>query len=327
MADRSTIARFHLTRSALVIAELLFCLISAALAQQPLPAIDQARQLIANNNFAAARTILLAEMQASREPAEAHFLLGFIYFREHDAKQSLAEYTLGAATRRPTAAEFRVIGADYVLLKDFADASRWFSEATRQDPREPSGWYLLGRSKYNEGDYEKAADCFERVLSINASDVKAEDNLGLAYQALNRLPEARKAFETAISFEQASGAKSGAPYLDLGELLLQDNQPAKASEALRSAVRLSPANPKAHEQLGVALRQTGDLPEARIELEKAARLAPNSSPVHFELGQVYRRLGLKDEAAHELELCQRLTATHSSVEVPNYDTAQESETP
>jgi tetratricopeptide (TPR) repeat protein len=296
---------------------------SSLIAQQFISALEQARQLIINNNFTAAQAILLAAIHTSKEPGEAHFLLGFVYFREHDARQSLAEYTLGAASRRPTAAEFRVIGADYVLLKDFADASRWFEEATTQEPLDPSGWYLLGRSKYNEGDYLRAAECFQRVLAIHPSDVKAEDNLGLAYQALNRLPEARKAFETAISFQQVSPSKSGAPFLDLGELLLQDGQPAKAAEALRSAVLLSPSNPRAHEQLGLALRQIDNVPEARIELEKAVALAPDSSPAHFELGQVYRRLGLKEQAAHELELCQWLTATHSSVEVPNYDTSQD----
>lgn len=288
-------------------------------AQQEAASVAKARTLIATGDFTAARATLEAEIKTDPHASEAHFLLGYVLYRQQDPTRSLAEYTLGASGRRPTPSEFRTIGADYVLLKDFADADRWFTEATLDDPRDPSGWYLLGRSKYSEGKYADAVTTYRHLLTIDPEDVKAEDNLGLSYQALNEVSEAKAAFERAIALQQGRPSLSGAPYLDLGELWLQQGQPAKAAEYLRGAVLLSARNPKAHEQLAVALKQTGDLPGARVEFEKAAALAPKASPVHFELGQIYRRLGLKEEARHELDLCSQLAATHSAEEVPNFD--------
>lgn len=285
--------------------------------------IANARTLIAKGDLPEARDALEAELEVDPHATEAHFLLGFILFRLQEPTRSLAEYTNGAAGRRPTAFEFRTIGADYVLLKDFADADRWFTQATLADPDDPSGWYLLGRAEYSEGRYEEAISTFHRVLNITPDDVKAEDNLGLSYQALNQVSEARAAFEKAIATQRGKAIRSGAPYLDLGELLLQQGEPSRATDYLLEAVRLSDKNPKAHEQLGIALKQTGDLRRARIELEKAVALAPKASPVHFELGQIYRSLGLGEEAKHEFGLCSQLSASHSSEEVPNFDAAPE----
>ena len=289
--------------------------------------LSHERTLIAEGDLRAAQNLLEAHVRTDPTDSAAHFLLGFVYFRQRDAKRSLAEYTLGAAGRRPTSSEFHIIGADYVLLGDFADADRWFTEATRADPSDASGWYLLGRAQYNEGDYAKAADSFRKALALHPQYIRAEDNLGLCLQALAQLAEAKAAFRLAIAWQQGVEDRSGAPYLDLGTLLLQEGDVPAAVESLRSAARLSPHNPKAHEQFGVALERSGDLQGARAELEQAAALAPKASPVHFELGQVYRRLGLKEEAKREFDLCSLLAATSSSREVPNLEGQTEAEIP
>jgi tetratricopeptide (TPR) repeat protein len=296
---------------------------TVALAQGAAPPafLAEARTLIAKGDLPQAQGVLEAGLKANPAAVEAHFLLGFVYFRQNKPGPSLAEFTAGAASRDPTAAEFRIVGADYVLLAAYPEADRWFTKATEVAPNDPEGWYLLGRTKYNEAKYTEALDDFQRALTLKPGDVKAEDNLGLSYQALNKVPEARQAYETAIRWQKDSPVRSGAPYLDLGELLLDENELPAAVEALRQAARLSPNNPMAREQLGRAYQQAGDLQSARTELEKAAALAPKSSAVHFQLGQVYRRLGEKEKARAELELSAQLTSTHSSTETPNIDKA------
>lgn len=297
----------------------------AARGQAEPPFLAEARRLVAGRKLDQAESILLAGIKADPNAIEAHYLLGYVYFRERRAKDSLAEYTLGAAGRRPASGDFRVIASDYVLLRSLPDADRWFTEAAQAAPADPEGWYLLGRTKYNEGRYAEAVEAFRHALAVRPRDVKAEDNLGLSYEALNRIPEAKDAFETAISWQENLPNASGAPYLDLGELLLEGNESDKAIANLRRAAALSPNNPKAHEQLGRACQQSGDLPLARAELEKTIKLAPQSSAAHFQLGQIYRRLGQHDLARKQLEISAQLTSTHSSTETPNFDGAPEGE--
>ena len=56
--------------------------------------------------------------------ADAHFLLGYILFREQKAKDSLAEFTAGARTRHPSPADLKTVASDYVLLRDFSFIQR-----------------------------------------------------------------------------------------------------------------------------------------------------------------------------------------------------------
>jgi len=69
---------------------------------------------------------------------EAHFLLGYVLFRERRPADSLAEYNAGARRRTPTADELLWIASDYILLKGLADAERSLLFATAYYPADPA---------------------------------------------------------------------------------------------------------------------------------------------------------------------------------------------
>ena len=75
------------------------------------------------------------------------------YFARKRPLESLAEFTAGARFRRPKADELMTVASDYVMLGDFADADKWFTEVTVETPNNPDAWYLLGRTKYNENAF------------------------------------------------------------------------------------------------------------------------------------------------------------------------------
>jgi hypothetical protein len=91
--------------------------------------------------------------------ADAHYLLGFILFREiqeratdqnkgqvnfkPDAvKASLAEYTEGAKYRTPSYLDLKVVALDYVLLEDYADADKWLSRSLEWNPQDAESWMI-----------------------------------------------------------------------------------------------------------------------------------------------------------------------------------------
>src|SRR3569833_3326387 len=78
-----------------------------------------ARSYAERNELPAAEAEARRVVAANPESADAHFLLGYILFRQQTARESLAEYTAGAKYRKPSAADLRVVGADYVLLADY----------------------------------------------------------------------------------------------------------------------------------------------------------------------------------------------------------------
>src|SRR5581483_125233 len=103
----------------------LFCALTAR-CQPANDEVAQARTMVNAGKWADAESLLRQAVHRNPSSADAHFLLGYVLFREQEPKESLAEFTAGAQVRRPDADDFRVIASDYVLLADYADAEKWF---------------------------------------------------------------------------------------------------------------------------------------------------------------------------------------------------------
>jgi Flp pilus assembly protein TadD len=288
----------------------------AATGQSPAEPLQAAQSLLAAGRFPEAEAALRRYLNDNPSSGEAHYLLGDVLFREKRALESLAEFTAGSKFKPPEAGELRTIASDYVLLGDFADADKWFSQVTAQRPNDPEAWYLLGRTKYNENRFAEAVASFEHVLALRPKDVQAEDNLGLSQQGLGHMDQAKTAFQTAIDW-QAGSPTDAQPYLNLGILLTDQGDPAAAIQQLAKAAALAPQNAKIHEELGRALQAKGDMEAAQAQLEMAVRLAPNAAALHFKLGQICRHRGLNERARQEFAICAKLNGAHSSTEVPN----------
>lgn len=280
--------------------------------------LAEANSLLAKGMLAEAEGAARKYLAEHADSADGHYLLGYILFRRARASASLAEYTEGAKYRKPSAADLQVVGADYVVLGDFPDADKWFTKSVEWDPASVLGWYYLGRTKYNENRFEEAVVAFQRCLKLDDKHVKAEDNLGLSYQALGRLDDALQAYRNAIDWQSDAKVKNPGPFIDIGGLFLETNQPEKAVEYLQKALEIAPDDPKAHQQLGKAYFNLNNLPKALVELEKAVQLAPNNAPVHYILAQVYRKQGLGEKAKGEFDRYTKLSATHSVADGTDY---------
>lgn len=286
---------------------------------QAQPAYDpvaSARVMVSQGKIIEAQKVLQAYVAVNPANANAHFLLGYVLFRLEKAKESLAEFTAGAVYRRPDPNELKIVASDYVLLKDFADADKWFSAVVTESPLDENGWYLLGRTQYNEEEYSKSAESFRRALALKPKYVEAENNLGLALSALNQKPDAQKAFESAIAW-QGDAPYDAQPFLNLGVLLAARGGNDKALTYLKEAVTLAGDNPKTHEELAKAYLATQQLEHAQSELEAAVKLAPGTSSLHYQLAQIYRKRGLTELAQEQFAICEKLGNAHSSTETPN----------
>ena len=284
--------------------------------QSPAASLQEARSLLAAGKVSEAETVLRAYLKSDPSSADAHYLLGDVLFREQKARESLAEFTAGAKFKHPGASELKIVASDYVLLADFADADKWFSEVTAETPNDAEAWYLLGRTKYNENRFAEAIAAFEHVLTLRPKDVQTEDNLGLSEQGLGHMEQAKAAFQTAIDWQHDAPADAQ-PYLNLGILLTDQGDLTGAIQQLTKAAALAPGNPTIHEELGRALQTKGDMEGAQSQLETAVKLAPNAAALHFKLGQIYRHRGFNDRAQQEFAICAKLNGGHSSTEVPN----------
>jgi tetratricopeptide (TPR) repeat protein len=276
--------------------------------------LAEARSLLESGKLDGAEQVTRRYLELHKASADGHYLLGYILFKKQDPKSSLAEYTEAARYRTPGPADLEAVAGDYVLLKDYPDADKWFTKAVQWNPKDALGWYYLGRTKYNENRFEEAVSAFEQCLKLDPRNVKAEDNLGLSFEGLNQLEKAIAAYHTAIDWQKDARDQNAGPLLDLGSLLVEDNRPDEGLPYLLDAARLSAEDYRVHRQLGKAYTHLNQLEQARIELEKAVQLAPQNAPIHFMLSQVYRRQGMMDKAKIESERYTALAGTPSSRE-------------
>jgi tetratricopeptide (TPR) repeat protein len=284
--------------------------------QEPADPLAQERALVSAGKLAESESALQIYLKTNPTSADAHFLLGYVFFTEHKAKESLAEFTAGAKYRRPHPDELKVVASDYVMLGAFGDADKWYSEVVAESPNDADAHYLLGRTKFNESDFPAAIANFERALILHPKFVEAENNIGLAWRELNDLSKAQAAFQTAVDW-QGDAPYDAQPFLNLGTLLADQNEVEEAIPLLAQAAVLSPRNPTIHEELSHVYAAQHNLPKAQSELEAAVALAPNISSLHFKLGHIYRQQGMRDRAREQFDICSRLSGTRSSDKTPN----------
>ncbi|HEY1985193.1 MAG TPA: tetratricopeptide repeat protein [Terracidiphilus sp.] len=298
-----------------LLAALTLCATQAISQVTPDP-IAEARSLLDAGRIKGAETTLREYLKTNPSNADAHFLLGYALFRDQLAKDSLAEFTEGAKFRRPRADELKIVASDYVMLGDYGDADKWFSQVVSEKANDPDAWYLLGRSQYNENEFAAAISSFEHAIALHPRFVEAENNIGLSWKELNNLDKAQAAFETAIEW-QGGAPEDAQPFLNLGTLLVEANKFDEAVSYLGKAAKLSPDNPTMHEELGRVYMAQAKYPQAQGELERAVALAPETSALHYKLAQVYRKEGLTERANEEFAICSKLNSAHSSTKTPN----------
>ena len=309
----------------------------------PDPALASARSFLHEGKLSEAESATRDHLRTHANSADAHFLLGFILFREVQAKwleagkgqsesllysgdasgsvaqfrdakakESLAEFTAGAKYHVPNAFDLKIVALDYILLKDNTDADHWLTRSLQADPRDPQAWYYLGRTKYSRGQFREAIEAFEQCLKLEPRNIEAENSVGLSFEALDRPAEAIQAFENAIAWQANSSAKDPEPFIELAHLYLNENHPEKAVPYLSQSIAIYPNVSKAHEELGKAYSLLDRLPEAQAELEKAVELSPQAPNLHCMLASVYRKRGLTEKAKAEYDRCAALTGTHST---------------
>ncbi len=271
-----------------------------------------ARRLMGEGKFAEAESELQKRIAPHPDAPDLLYLLGEIQMRRNEAKQSLATMTKAAALRTPTGDQLRIVGLDYVLLGDTADALKWLKRAAALSPADAEIWYSLGRANYTAGQYAEAAACFGKTLEIDPVSAKAENNLGLALSATNQSEAALAAYRRAIALQKQHGPVSEQPLLNYGALQNHLGRPREASTALADAVAVVPGCAACHAEFGQSLGELGQIGEALQQLQVAVSLEKNNPRYHFQLGRLYKQHGDAERADQEMKLSATLYGTHAT---------------
>lgn len=266
---------------------------------------------VPNSSLAEMEVRLRSSLERNPQSAETLYELALVLQQENKSRESLEIYTRAAQIQKPNVAQLRSVAMDYVLLDDYDDAVRWLRVALGIEPNNTDVLYSLGRCFYTKNLFPDAEKVFLRLLALDPANLKAEENLGLTYDAQNDPQKAEKALRTAVQWAKERGLKDPWPYLDLGIFLLDQSRAEDAEPFLERAVELDVQSAWAHEKLGMALVANGNSAGGIRELQLAVGLAPKDPKAHFELGHAYRAAGQQDKARAEFALSKSLYGEHS----------------
>jgi tetratricopeptide (TPR) repeat protein len=279
--------------------------VSPTLSSSGVPEIDRA---IRERNWDAAERLLAEQIERRPNAQELLVLVARIFVL--DGKPLNAAIALKKADAiAPLDREQRFMLVLAYIRLGRADWARPELEGlSRQDPRNAEYRYWMGRLEYDAGKYAAAISHFNEALARDAHFLRAHDNLGLCYEALDDPDTAIAHYREAVSLNREARSRSPWPPTNLGILLRQRGETTEAASLFREALQYDAAFAKGHYELGILLDQDGKTADALSELERAASLDRNLAEPHYLLARLYRRQGQTSRADEALATFFRLRA-------------------
>jgi tetratricopeptide (TPR) repeat protein len=178
-----------------------------------------------------------------------------------------------------------------------------YKQAVQIDPRNASNYITLAQLQVLTGSYDDAIDSAQKSLLVNANNSMAYAIRGWAYGYKGDFLNAESAVKKAIELDGNNGV-AYAYYAEVLALKYETGKDTlgvieKASEASRTAQRLSPNALETHRARGHVLEITRNYEEAIREYEAAIAVNPNIASLHLSLGNNYRALDQYPKAMEE----------------------------
>jgi tetratricopeptide (TPR) repeat protein len=148
-----------------------------------------------------------------------------------------------------------------------------------------------GLEAFQQKDYKKAVELFEKATVTYPEYDAAYDNLGVALMNLGRISEARTAFEHAVRLND----KNPDADRNYSRLLINDEQYVEAKAFLEKALMVEPQEPSSLVLLAIAQLKTGEYDAALQNALKVHHISHEGYAVaHYVAGRAF-------ENKHEME--------------------------
>ncbi len=188
--------------------------------------------------------------------------------------------------------------------KQYDAAVPAWQKAVSLDPSDARAHNNLGIALAGSGRMSEAIEEYRKSLTLNAHNSQTENNLGSALAEEGNLEEARQHFESALHINPDNASAE----VNLGNALATEGEHAQeAMELLTKGLETMPNSPDGQNGLGVALAHAGNLEEATAHLLKAVELAPQDAGYRYNLGRVFAAQSRYAEALPQFAEAARLT--------------------
>ncbi|MFN8244721.1 MAG: tetratricopeptide repeat protein [Ferruginibacter sp.] len=130
----------------------------------------------------------------------------------------------------------------YEREKNYEEALRLFTAATKIKPKDADTWYNRGTCYLDNKEYDKAIADFKRALNIDRADLSSLNNLAFTYQNKKMYTEAIATYKKALKIDNEDADL----WFGLGEVYQEKQNYAKAVYYYDIAIQLDHKDGEAH---------------------------------------------------------------------------------
>ena len=181
----------------------------------------------------------------------------------------------------------------YYQRGQLQQAEQLYLQILEGDPHQVDALHLLAVIAGQTGRESRAIDYLKAVLRLQPGLAAAHNNLGNAYVATGKLPEAMASYQEAVRLQPDYAVAHN----NLGNALRAQGRLAEAVASLERALGIQPDYAEAQHNLGIALQEQGRLAEAVASFQQVLRLKPDHADAHFGLGVALEKQGNLEDAA------------------------------
>ncbi|HKW19695.1 MAG TPA: tetratricopeptide repeat protein [Terriglobales bacterium] len=185
-------------------------------------------------------------------------------------------------------------------------ASRASQQLAASAPNSPQAEKLEAESFESQGNWERAAAQYEKILEQNPKEPEIHFRLGRIL--LSKTPPdpdgAKKEFEEELKL---NATNASAEFM-LGETARQAGQWDEAVMHFSRAAKFDQGFAEAYLALGMSLNSAGKFSDAISPLQTYVKMQPNDPAGHYQLATAYSRTGRKPDAEREMALQREASA-------------------
>jgi tetratricopeptide (TPR) repeat protein len=204
-----------------------------------------------------------------------------------------------------------------LLLRRFDEARQSLEEASRRTPERMVVWLALSEAKMRRGDVDGAIAAARRAREVAPTESDAPLALG---RALLLKSDRASLEEAAAAFQEAARLNPGSAQCQdrLGTALVRLDRLQEARVAFERAEALDATNPYPVQQLAQIYRRTGDSKRAAAaaryagvlahnesllrQVQRASSAHPENHRIHLALADRYREIGWLRQAEDEYQV-------------------------
>ncbi|OGP95640.1 MAG: hypothetical protein A2157_09205 [Deltaproteobacteria bacterium RBG_16_47_11] len=143
-----------------------------------------------------------------------------------------------------------------------------------------------GVTFYNQKEFSKAIQAYQKVIELDPTYVEAYNNLGIIYQTLGDTKNAFGAYQKATEINP----RYEKGYNNLGLLFLLEGRYEEALEVFRKALAINANHIESHINLGILLKKKGQWENAIESYQKALAIDPLHRETHYNMALLYEQL-------------------------------------